>query len=96
MNLRTLKKVKLSEKDMILCNDNIKVIIFEDWLGYKNTTVILEDKTQATAWIKPDEVYNEYIGITVAYLKAKNKQDLKKIKEIKNRIENRIYNLRML
>lgn len=90
MNLRTLKKIKLFEKDIIFCGKNIKVIIFEDWLGYKNTTVILEDGIRATAWIKPEDTYDEGIGILVAYLKAQNKQDLKQIKNIKKRIKGRI------
>lgn len=90
MNLRILKKRKISEEEMIYCSENIKVIIFEDWLSYKNTTVILSDGIKATAWIKPIDKYNKGVGITVAYFKAKNKQDLKRIKMIQNDIKTRI------
>lgn len=82
-------------------NEKIRVIISVDYL-YSNideaktirTTVVLKDNITGRTRNKINDIYDRDTGIDVAYVKAKNKQDLKQIKILKNNIENRLKTIR--
>lgn len=95
-NIRTMKKVKISDEEIFFNKEKVKVEVIEDWLGYLNTRVVLQDGITGTTWIKPNDEYDKETGILVAYLKAKNKQDMKIIKEIQQDINDRVKILRKI